>query len=131
MVWVGHLPILILVVLLGLLSPMTLTSRRWGILAIARLELRTPIAVALLNYTTFPGVMSSLATGIVGHPRPSVSLLASMSVVTMVVVPGRPLLWALRVDIFSIIHLSLIPMLVIVIVILFLHCPFQVHRSVM
>jgi len=86
MVWVDGLATLILVVLLGLLSPIILIDRRWGIRAIPYLVLSTSTVVAPLNRAAFPGVMSGLATGVVGHPRLIIGLLASTCVIEVVVV---------------------------------------------
>ena len=74
--------------------------------------------------------MSQLATGIASHPRSIVTLLATTYVVVMVGVPKRPLVRALRVEVFSLIPLPLVPAMLIIIVILLLHCSFYVHCGV-
>jgi len=65
--------------------------------AIWNLVLRTPIVVVPFNCVVLSGIVSWLATGIAGHPRLIVGLLASTCVIVVVVVPMRPPVWALRV----------------------------------
>jgi len=127
---IDHLPTLILVVLPRLLSPITLTGRRWRKWAISHLALRTPTGAVTLSRTTFLAVVPWLATGTAGHPRLIVGVLASTCVVVVVEVPRRPLVRALKVEVFSLIPLHLVPVLLIVIVVLLLHCHFHVHRGI-
>jgi len=109
---------------------MNLTGRRWGMWQIPYLMLKTLIAVAPLNRAAFQGVMPQLAAGIARHPRPIVGLLASTRVIVMIMIPRRSLIWTLRVEVFSLISLSLGSTLLIIIVVLFLHCSFHVHCGV-
>jgi len=97
--------------------------------AIPHLVLRTPKTVAPLNRATFSGVMSRLATGIVGHCRPIAGLLGPRCVVVIVLL-RRPLVQALKVEVFPLIPLFLIPALLIVIVILLFHRPFYDHHGI-
>jgi len=99
--------------------------------AISYLMLRAPTAVAPLNGAAFSGIMSWFITGIVGHPRLIVVLLASMCIVVVVVVLGRPLVQTLRMKVFLLISLSLNLALFTEIVVPFLHRPFHIYHGVM
>ena len=68
--------------------------------------------------------MSRLATSIAGHPRLIVGVLASTCIVVGVVDPRRPLIQTLRVEVLSLISLSLDSMLFIEVDIPFLSLPF-------
>ena len=54
------------------LSPLTLTPKRWEMWTVQDLMLWAPVVETLLNQMTLPGVMSWLPTSITGHPRLSV-----------------------------------------------------------
>ena len=125
MIRVGYLLTPILVVLLGKLSPITLTGRRWGMWTIPFLMLMTPTAVALFNQAAFLGVMFRRATSIAGHHRLIVRVLASMCIVVVVMVPERPVVWTLRVEVPSLISLPLDSLLFTEIVIPFFYRPFH------
>jgi len=74
--------------------------------------------------------MSLLATSIADHPRLIVGVLASTCIIVRIVVPGRPFIRTLRVEVLLLISLSLDSTLFIEIVISFLHRPFYIHRGV-
>ena len=129
--WVGHLPTPILVVLLGLLSlsSMTLVSTIGGMWAITYLMLGAPTAVAPLNRAASLSVMSRLSISIAGHSRLMVAVLASTCIIVGIVVPERPLEQLLRMDVPSLILLSLDFVLLIKVVIPFLHRHLHIHCS--
>jgi len=94
------------------------------------LMLRTPTAVASLVGATLSHIVPRFFAGIVHHSRLIGGLLAPMHVVVIVVVPERPLVLALRVEIFSLVPFLLIPPLLTVVFIFLLHCPFHVHSGI-
>ena len=98
--------------------------------AIPYLMLRTPTVVASLSRAAFLGITSRLATHVVDHPRLIVGVLASTCIVVGVIVPRRPLIRTLRVEVLLFISLSLDFTLFIEIAVHFLHRPFHIHRSV-
>ena len=106
---VSYLSTLILVILLRLLSPRALSGRRWWMQAVLHLMLRTPIVVASFVGATLPRIVPRLFASIAHHSRPVLGLLALIHVVVIAVVPGRPLVLVLKVKIFSLVPLLLIP----------------------
>jgi len=82
-----------------------------------------------LNRAALLGIMFQLSTSKADHPRPIVGVLASTCVVG-IVVPGRPLVRFLGVEVLSLIPHPLDFALFIEVVVPFLHCPLYIHRSV-
>ena len=132
MIWVGRLPTLVLVMLLGLLSlsPMTLASRRWGMWVILDLMSRALAAKTPLDQMTLPGIMSHLPTSIARYPRSSVGVLVSTYVASGVVVSRRPLVRFLQVEVFSLISLPLNSTLLIEVIISLLHRPLYINCGI-
>ena len=92
--------------------------------------LRTPTAVASLIGATLSRIVPRFFIGIVHHSRLVVGLLAPMHVVVIIVVPDRPLVLALRVEIFSLVPFLLIPPLLTVVFMFLLYCPFYIRSGV-
>jgi len=92
--------------------------------------LRASVVETPLDRTTLPGVISRLPASILGYPSLSVRVLASTHVVIRAMISKRPLVWFLRVEIFSLISLHLNSTLLIEVIASLLHRPLYIDSGI-